>query len=128
MRQKYRHIKKYTPRRRRSNKSLVKQQLLDFERILEMDLSSFLVLREEGTSKQIESARVKMRSDLMKYGSDMEAIGRDLGEGFPEMEQYRSDVRFKLLTGPHHNMTIVIPFISMFKCKSKAQLPCQAFT
>ena len=78
-------MRKYTPRRRRNNKVLQKQQLIDFEKILNMDLSSFLVLKEEGTPKQIESARVKMRSDLMKYGQDMEAIGSDLGEGFPEI-------------------------------------------
>ena len=26
-----------------------------------------------------------MRSDLMKYGCELEAIGRDLGSGFPEL-------------------------------------------
>lgn len=85
MRTKYRHMKKYTPRRRRNSKVLQKQQLIDFERLLEMGLSSFLVLMEEGNHKQVESARIKVRTDLMKYGSNMEAIGRDLGEGFPEM-------------------------------------------
>jgi hypothetical protein len=77
-------MKKYTPRRRRSSKILQKHQLKDFEHLLEMDLNTFLILNEEGTPKQIEHARTKMRSDLKKYGSDMEAIGRDLGEGFPE--------------------------------------------
>lgn len=85
MRAKFRHMKKYKPRRRRNSKVLQKQQLIDFEHLLNMDLSSFLVLAEEGNPKQIESARVKVRTDVMKYGSDMEAIGRDLGEGFPEM-------------------------------------------
>lgn len=84
MKNKPRHIKKYTPRRRRSNKELQKRQLQDFEHMLNMDLGSFLILSEEGTVKQIAAARAKMRSDLLKYGSDMEAIGRDLGEGFPE--------------------------------------------
>jgi hypothetical protein len=77
-------MKKYTPRRRRSNKDIQKRQLQDFEHLLDMDLGTFLVLFEEGTPKQIQQARSKMRSDLLKYGSDMEAIGRDLGEGFPE--------------------------------------------
>lgn len=84
MKNNIRHMKKYTPRRRRSNKDIQKRQLQDFEHLLDMDLGTFLVLFEEGTTKQIEQARSKMRSDLLKYGSDMEAIGRDLGEGFPE--------------------------------------------
>ena len=93
MRIKPRYMKKYTPRRRRSSKVLQKQQLRDFEHLLEMDLNSFLVLKEEGTPKQIEQARIKMRSDLHKYGSDMAAIGRDLGEGFPEMiRQYLKSI------------------------------------
>ncbi|NGX46980.1 MAG: hypothetical protein K1000chlam3_00349 [Chlamydiae bacterium] len=85
MKIKPRPMKKYTPRRRRSSKILQKQQLKDFEHLLEMDLSTFLILNEEGTPKQVQQARTKMRSDLRKYGSDMDAIGRDLGEGFPEM-------------------------------------------
>lgn len=80
-------MKKYTPRRRRSSKILQKRQLKDFEHLLEMDLSTFLILNNEGTPRQIETSRTKMRSDLLRYGSDMEAIGRDLGEGFPEMIQ-----------------------------------------
>lgn len=85
MKIKPRRMKSYTPRRRRSSKVLQKQQLQDFERILEMDLSTYLILSQEGTQRQAEQARFKMRSNLRKYGSDMEAIGRDLGEGFPEM-------------------------------------------
>ncbi len=87
MKIKPRHMKKYTPRRRRSSKILQKQQLKDSEHLLEMDLSTFLILSEEGTPRQVQQARAKMRSDLNKYGSDMESIGRDLGEGFPEKIQ-----------------------------------------
>lgn len=85
MKVKPRHMKKYKPRRRRSNKDLQKQQLKDFEHLLEMDLSSFLILKEEGTTKQAQKAKEKMRSDLMKYGCELEAIGRDLGSGYPEL-------------------------------------------
>jgi len=85
MKIKPRHMKKYTPRRRRSSKDLQKQQLKDFEHLLNMDLSSYLILIEEGTKRQIDQAKAKMLSDLKKYGSDMEAIGRDIGEGLPEM-------------------------------------------
>lgn len=77
-------MKKYIPRRRRSNKLVQKRQLQDFEHLLDMNVGTFLVLAEEGTLKQVENARAKMRSNLLKYGSEMEAIGRDLGEGFPE--------------------------------------------
>lgn len=84
MKNKVRHMKKYTPRRRRSNKLMQKRQLQDFEHLLDMNVGTFLILAEEGTLKQVENARAKMRSNLLKYGSEMEAIGRDLGEGFPE--------------------------------------------
>lgn len=85
MNTKPRPMKKYTPRRRRSCKDLQKQQIIDLEHLLEMDLSSYLVLKEEGTEKQIQKALAKMRTDLSKYGAEMEAISRDLGEGFPEL-------------------------------------------
>jgi hypothetical protein len=85
MKIKPRRMKKYTPRRRRSNKELQKQQLTDFEHLLNMDINSYLVLNEEGTEKQAEKAKFKARSHLMKYGADMEAIGRDLGQGLPEI-------------------------------------------
>ncbi len=78
-------MKNYTPRRRRSSKILQKQQLKDFEHLLEMDLSTYLILSQEGTPRQASQARAKMRSDLLKYGSEMEGIGRDIGQGFPEM-------------------------------------------
>lgn len=80
-----RHMKKYTPRRRRSNKDLQKQQLKDFEHLLNMDLSTYILLYQEGNKRQIERAREKLSSDLRKYGAELEAIGRDLGEGFPEL-------------------------------------------
>ena len=50
-----------------------------------MNINSYLVLNEEGTEKQADKAKAKARSHLMKYGADMEAIGRDLGEGLPEI-------------------------------------------
>jgi len=84
MKNKLRHMKKYSPRRRRSNKELQKRQLKDFEHLLDMDLGCFLILVEEGNPKQIQHARAKIRSNLLRYGSEMEGIGRDLGEGFPE--------------------------------------------
>lgn len=101
MKIKPRRMKNYKPRRRRSSKDLQKQQLKDFEHLLEMDLSSFLILSQEGTTRQTEQARLKMRSDLFKYGGEMEAIGRDLGEGFPEMiRQYLKGMKLILDTSP----------------------------
>lgn len=83
MKIKPRSMKKYTPRKKRASKDIQKQQLKDFEHLLSMDLGSLLVLLEEGTKKQAEQARAKMGSDLRKYGSDLEEVGRALGEDFP---------------------------------------------
>lgn len=80
-----RKIKKYKPRRRRSNKELQKQHLKDFELLLEMDLFSYLTLSETATSKQTEQARMKIERNLTNYGYELETIGRDLGSGFPEL-------------------------------------------
>ena len=83
MRIKPRNMKKYTPRRRRFSKTLQKQQIEDLKHLLDMDLSSYLILHEEGSPKQAEQARLKLRTDILKYGSDMDSIARDLGEGYP---------------------------------------------
>jgi hypothetical protein len=87
MKVKPRHMKKYKPRRRRSDKELQKKQLQDFEKLLEMDLNAFLTLSEEGMKKQTVRARSKMHSDLVKYRRELDAIGRDLGSGFPQLIQ-----------------------------------------
>lgn len=75
-----RHISKYVPRKKRSNKLLQKQQLQDFEHLLDMDLGSFLVLKKEGSQKQAEKARLKLQTDLLKYGSQMREVARSLNE------------------------------------------------
>lgn len=80
MRIKPRKMKTYVPRRRKHSKVLQKQQLEDLERLLNMDLGSFLILAEEGTKKQIQAAKAKMRIDILKYGNDMEKIARNIGD------------------------------------------------
>ena len=87
MKIKPRRMKKYAPRRRRYSKQLQKQQLKDFEHLLYMDLSSYLILKEEGTLKQVQQAQEKMRSDLLKYGSDMQEIATDLKADYPNLVQ-----------------------------------------
>lgn len=85
MKIKPRRMRKFTPRRRKNTQTLKKQQLKDCEHLLNMDLGSYLILSEEGTSKQAEKARIKMRTDLLKYGADMEKIAREMGATYPEM-------------------------------------------
>ncbi len=84
MKNKPRRMKKYAPRRKTHTEELQKQQLGDFEHLLNLDLGSLLVLNEEGTGKQIEQARQKLRSDLLKYGSDMKKLAGDMGEDYSE--------------------------------------------
>lgn len=80
-----RRMKKYTPRRRKHSKDLQKQQLIDFEHLLNMDLGSFLILAEEGTEKQVQQAKIKMRSHFLKYSGEMEKIARDVGGNHYEL-------------------------------------------
>lgn len=79
-----RKMKKYTPRRRTHTEDLKKQQLGDFEHLLNLDLGSLLVLNEEGTKKQIEKAREKLNSDLKKHGEEMKKLATEMGEDYSE--------------------------------------------
>ncbi len=75
----FKRMKKYQPRKTRSSQSLKKQQLLDFEYLIGMDIGSFLVLIEEGADQQIEASRLKARSHLLKYGEEMRKLAQELG-------------------------------------------------
>jgi len=84
-----RPMRKYTPRKRRSNRDLQKQRIEDFEHLLSMDLGSFLILCDEGSDKQKEQAAEKLKRDFRKYSGDLEAVARDLGEEFAgSVEKY----------------------------------------
>lgn len=61
-----------------SDEELKLQQIKDFERLLNMDLGSYLILNEEGKENQIKEAREKLRSHLHKYGEEMEKLTKDM--------------------------------------------------
>ena len=84
MTEKPRKMKKYTPRRRTHTEELKKQQLGDFEHLLNLDLGSMLVLNEEGTKKQLEQAKEKLGSDLKKHGDEMKKLAKEMGEDYTD--------------------------------------------
>lgn len=84
MREKFRRMKKYHPRRKRHSTELKKQLLSDLEHRVNMDIGRFLVLTEEGPANQIEPSRIKVRSDLLKYGNDMRKLAQEMGEDFSQ--------------------------------------------
>ncbi|NGX39969.1 MAG: hypothetical protein KR126chlam1_01309 [Chlamydiae bacterium] len=81
---KQRHMKKYSPRRRRSSEHLQKQQIKELKQLLNLDLSSFLILKKQGNPKQALRAKTKIQSDLWKHGLVLENIAKELGEEFPD--------------------------------------------
>jgi hypothetical protein len=84
MQEKLRRMKKYYPRRKRHSTELKRQLLSDLEHRVNMDIGRFLVLNEEGPATEVEPARIKVRSDLMKYGRDMQKLALEIGGEFPE--------------------------------------------
>lgn len=83
MKGKWRRMQKYTPRKTAGSKALNKQQLHDLELKLSTDINSYLVLNEEGSAQQAEHARVKAKSDLLKFGPDMKKISQEIGGNLP---------------------------------------------
>lgn len=83
-----RRMKPYHPRShpRKSSHTIVmyKQQMEDLEKKISMDLGSFLVLSEEGTSEQTAQARQKARNDLIKFGPDMQKLAEEMGGTYPK--------------------------------------------
>lgn len=85
----FKRMKKYHPRKARSSQSLKKQQLLDLEHLIGMDIGSFLVLNEEGSNQQIEASRQKARGHLLKYGEEMRKLALELeGDIFSAVDQF----------------------------------------
>lgn len=84
MREKLRRMKKFHPRRKRHTTDLKKQLLGDLEHRVNMDIGRFLVLNEEGPTSEIEPARIKARSDLLKYCREMQKLAQEMGGDFPE--------------------------------------------
>lgn len=65
-------------------KTLEKQKLRDMEHRISRNVSAFFVLLEEGSADEVTQARQKARADLLKWGSEMQAISRTLGGDYPE--------------------------------------------
>ena len=76
-------MKPYHPRKTHHARVVEKQQLVDLEKKLSMDIGQFLVLSEEGNASQTDHARQKARTDLIKYGPDMQKLAQQIGGPFP---------------------------------------------
>ncbi len=70
-------------RKAKPPKVLQKQNLSDLERRISMHVGNFLVLIEEGSQTQIEQAKQKAQSELLKIGPDMEKVAQEIGGKFP---------------------------------------------
>ncbi|HSX12612.1 MAG TPA: hypothetical protein VLF61_03895 [Rhabdochlamydiaceae bacterium] len=64
------------------NEDLQKQMLSDLEQLFKKDLGSLMALNEEGSEKQLEAARNKIRSDLLKYAPEMKKMAEKMGDKF----------------------------------------------
>lgn len=66
----------------KSPEEIQKQMISDLEQLLKKDLGSLLAMNEEGSEKQIEAARNKIRGDLMKYAPEMKKMAEKMGDKF----------------------------------------------
>jgi hypothetical protein len=74
-------------------KLLEKQQVKDLGHKMNLNLNSFLVLREEGNPHQLALASQKAKSDLLKYGPDMYRLAQDIGGSLPSaVENYINSI------------------------------------
>ena len=64
-------------------KILEKQQLKDLEHLMNMELNTFLVLREEGSIGQLALASQKAKSTLLKYGPEILHLAQEIGGELP---------------------------------------------
>ena len=78
----YRRMYPYHPRRRSNGLKLQKQQLRDWQCKLSADVGGFIVLIEEGKKEQVEQARIKTKSDFLKFGPEMQKLASGMGEKF----------------------------------------------
>ncbi len=78
-----RKMKPYYPRRRRSkNVELNKQALRDLEHKISREVSSLILLIEEGNPQQIEAAKGKAKSDYMKHSDEMQKLAQQMGDRY----------------------------------------------
>lgn len=74
-------------------KSLEKQELKDLGHLLNMELNTFLVLREEGSTQQLALASQKAKSTLLKHGPDMIRLAQEIGGNVPlAVENYITSI------------------------------------
>lgn len=66
----------------KNEKDLQKQMISDLEHLIKNDLGSLLALNQEGSQKQIEAAREKIRGDLLKYAPEMKKMAAKMGGPF----------------------------------------------
>jgi len=84
MRNQFRRMKKYNPRRSSKTIKMNKQKLIDLEHRIKSDIGEFLVLLEEGTSEQIQNTSQKTKTHLLKFGQDMQKIAGEIGGRMPK--------------------------------------------
>ncbi len=82
-----RRLKKYHPRRSRKTVKEQKQQLLDLERKISSDVGKLLLLIENRQAEQVHETSLKVRSDLLKYGSEMSELAGHMHGVFPKAVQ-----------------------------------------
>jgi hypothetical protein len=78
-------MKKYHPRRSSKEIKLNKQKLIDLEHQLKADVGELLVLLKEGSQEDVIKTSQKTKSDLSKFGPDMEKVAAEIGGRFPKM-------------------------------------------
>ena len=85
--------KRKTKKQIESNNILERQQIKDLEHRVDMELNTYIVLKEEGSANQMALASQKAKSALLKYGPDMYRIAQEIGGSFPiTVENYINSV------------------------------------
>ena len=64
--------------------ALDKQKMRDLENKINLEVGSFLVLIEEGTEEQADLAKIRAKSEYLKFGPEMQKLAFKLGSRFPE--------------------------------------------
>lgn len=77
-----RKMKPYHPRKRTKGLHLHKQSLHDLKHKISSDVGDLIVLFEEGNPLQINSARLKAKSNFLKYSQEMQKIAQKMGDRY----------------------------------------------
>jgi hypothetical protein len=65
--------------------ALLKQKMADIEHRMSLDVGALLVLISEGTPQQVILANQRTKSDLIKFGPDMQKIALEMGGKIPKI-------------------------------------------